>query len=468
MRNLLIKFISPVPLNTSIILIKFKEVKMENSNNLSLPYIAPAQAQKHVTHNEAIRMLDTIVMLSVKSQILGTPPNTPMEGDRYIIADSPQGIWVDNGGNIVTWVDNTWAFTVPQEGWLCSNEADKKLIVLSNNNWKDAESLPTQIDNISAIGINTTIDQNNRLSISADSTLLSHEGAGHRLALNKYSISDTASLIFQTNYSGKAEFGLIGSDDFSIKVSPDGSNFIEAISIDKTSAEVKLPSSARVILGDYKGPTDIYDKLYIGGDNPGIRMEMSREWGGFAADLFNLKVHKASTGENFNGAKIGFVGGLNDDSEILGDIDVINYIYFGVGKDSSYYNNGLRIYSNNNVWCTADLSAASFTDRTPYPKTLQLAYDCVNSMQRLPEGEYNEKDKDLQLDHKILHPYLATTYEDVEKFTLDRKMDNNENIKAHTTITKTARDLSATVSVQNEVIKDLIQRISALEKQSTY
>ena len=93
-----------------------------------------------------------------------------------------------------------------------------KLIVLSNNNWKDAESLPTQIDNISAIGINTTIDQNNRLSISADSTLLSHEGAGHRLALNKYSISDTASLIFQTNYSGKAEFGLIGSDDFSIKV----------------------------------------------------------------------------------------------------------------------------------------------------------------------------------------------------------------------------------------------------------
>ena len=35
------------------------------SPHLLLPYILAAQAQKHVTHNEAIRLLDAVVQLSV-------------------------------------------------------------------------------------------------------------------------------------------------------------------------------------------------------------------------------------------------------------------------------------------------------------------------------------------------------------------------------------------------------------------
>lgn len=31
---------------------------MDSSPNLQLPYIMPSQAQKHVTHNEALRTLD--------------------------------------------------------------------------------------------------------------------------------------------------------------------------------------------------------------------------------------------------------------------------------------------------------------------------------------------------------------------------------------------------------------------------
>jgi len=41
---------------------------------LSLPYIMPAQAQKHVTHNEALAKLDVIVQLSVLSMNLKSPP----------------------------------------------------------------------------------------------------------------------------------------------------------------------------------------------------------------------------------------------------------------------------------------------------------------------------------------------------------------------------------------------------------
>ncbi len=50
------------------------------SKNLNLPYIAPSQAQKHVTHNEAIRALDAIVQLSLQSKVLSTPPAIPAAG----------------------------------------------------------------------------------------------------------------------------------------------------------------------------------------------------------------------------------------------------------------------------------------------------------------------------------------------------------------------------------------------------
>lgn len=38
---------------------------MSGTTQLNLPYIAAAQAQKHVTHNEALRALDAIIQLSV-------------------------------------------------------------------------------------------------------------------------------------------------------------------------------------------------------------------------------------------------------------------------------------------------------------------------------------------------------------------------------------------------------------------
>ena len=50
---------------------------MEQSANLQLPYIMPSQAQKHVTHNEAIRSLDAIVQLSVVDRDLAVAARSP-------------------------------------------------------------------------------------------------------------------------------------------------------------------------------------------------------------------------------------------------------------------------------------------------------------------------------------------------------------------------------------------------------
>ena len=69
---------------------------MDDTPNLGLPYIMAAQSQKHVTHNEAIRALDAIVQLSVLDRDLSTPPTTPADGARYIVASSPTGAWTDD------------------------------------------------------------------------------------------------------------------------------------------------------------------------------------------------------------------------------------------------------------------------------------------------------------------------------------------------------------------------------------
>jgi hypothetical protein len=73
--------------------------------NLNLPYIAAAQAQKHVTHNEAIRALDAVVQLSVLDRSLTSAPGTPGECDRHIVAAGSTGAWSGHDFEIAAWQD---------------------------------------------------------------------------------------------------------------------------------------------------------------------------------------------------------------------------------------------------------------------------------------------------------------------------------------------------------------------------
>jgi hypothetical protein len=89
---------------------------MDATANLSLPFIIAAQAQKHVTHNEALRALDALVQLMVLDKDLATPPGSPAEAARYIVAASPTGGWAGQAGRIAAFQDGAWAFYVPREG----------------------------------------------------------------------------------------------------------------------------------------------------------------------------------------------------------------------------------------------------------------------------------------------------------------------------------------------------------------
>jgi hypothetical protein len=79
--------------------------------------------------------------------------------------------------------------------------------------------------------VNATADETNRLALASVASLFNHAGNGHQIKVNKAAVADTNSLLFQTNWSGRAEMGCAGEDDFSFKVSADGSNWTTALKI---------------------------------------------------------------------------------------------------------------------------------------------------------------------------------------------------------------------------------------------
>ncbi len=108
---------------------------MATSQNLGLPLIEASQAQKHVTHNEALRALDAIVQLAVKDRDLATPPGAPADGDRYLVAASPTDDWTGHAGEVAAWQDGVWDFYTPQAGWRSFVEDEGALLFFDGAAW---------------------------------------------------------------------------------------------------------------------------------------------------------------------------------------------------------------------------------------------------------------------------------------------------------------------------------------------
>jgi hypothetical protein len=311
---------------------------MDASTNLNLPFLVAAQAQKHVTHNEALRTLDAVVQLMALDQDLATPPGSPTEGARYIVAASPSGAWAGQAGKIAAYQDGAWAFYAPREGWLAWVADEDKLYVWTGSAWAEfaggggglanvvedttpqlggdldanghdigfddgtgitddagnehivfhktasavnqvgvtnaaagtapqiaAEGGDTNVDltlagkgtghpRAAMLGVNAAADATTRFAIAAAASLFNHAGAGHQHKINKAAAGDTASLLFQTGFSGRAEMGTAGDDDFHFKVSADGSAWNEAILIDRSTGRVALPATPYFDLPEGSAP----------------------------------------------------------------------------------------------------------------------------------------------------------------------------------------------------------------------
>jgi len=217
---------------------------------LALPYIQSSQAQKHVTHNEALRALDALVQASVVSKDVTAPPSLPADGDCYVVPSGASGDWFGHDGALAVWQENAWVFHAPNEGWTVWVSDLDALWSYDGAAWVETAP-PESWQNQPMLGVNTTADTTNRLSVSAPATLLTGEGAGHQLKINKATDTDTASLLFQSNGTGHAEMGLAGGTDFSIKTS-DGTSWFTAIKCASADGRVAFPAgvSGRIEIFD--------------------------------------------------------------------------------------------------------------------------------------------------------------------------------------------------------------------------
>ena len=361
----------------------------DTSTHLGLPYLLAAQAQKHVTHNEALRLLDAMVQLSVLDRTRTTPPVSPADGDRHLVASGATGLWAGWDLNIAFWVDGAWMRLVPRPGWLVWIAAEQVFLVWNGSAWdpvgvpqdvsdaifslvSDADPTKKALFSLSGIttgttrtftlpntsselailagtqtftgnktfsgtltasgtvtvsaasasigtatttatygmgtgatttgvtktvnigtggasGSNTvvnigsatagaagttvvntptvtfanavtqvgmpqanltaqllglggaTADSYNRVSVNTPALLFNNAGAGIEATVNKVAAGNDAAFAFKTGFSARALIGLLGSDDFSFKVSPDGAAFFEALKIDRLSGRVELP-----------------------------------------------------------------------------------------------------------------------------------------------------------------------------------------------------------------------------------
>jgi hypothetical protein len=113
---------------------------MPDTQHLALPLMEAAQAQKHVTFNEALTLLDGLVQLSVKSRAVGTPPTSPMEGERYLVASAATGDWSGKVGDVAISLASLWRFVTPQEGWTLWIDDENALLVFDGTSWSPVSS----------------------------------------------------------------------------------------------------------------------------------------------------------------------------------------------------------------------------------------------------------------------------------------------------------------------------------------
>lgn len=90
---------------------------MSNSPRIGLPLLDAAQAQKHVTMNEALARLDVVAAARVETMALASPPVAPGEGDAHLVPSGATGDWTGQDGNVAVFLNGGWDFIAPWAGW---------------------------------------------------------------------------------------------------------------------------------------------------------------------------------------------------------------------------------------------------------------------------------------------------------------------------------------------------------------
>lgn len=89
---------------------------MSQTPRLAIPFLSAGQAQKEVSHNEALQLLDALVAPAVEAAPQASPPASPGIGHCYLVGGSPTGAWSGQAGKLAQYSAGGWRFIAPVEG----------------------------------------------------------------------------------------------------------------------------------------------------------------------------------------------------------------------------------------------------------------------------------------------------------------------------------------------------------------
>jgi hypothetical protein len=125
----------------------------DTTPNLLLPFIQAAQAQKHITHNEALRLLDGLTQISVLNQNLAAPPGSPAEGARYIVASGATGLWAGWDGDVAFYAGGAWLRLPARTGWVVWVQNEARVVVRIGSVWTPLDAATGLLSQTASVNV---------------------------------------------------------------------------------------------------------------------------------------------------------------------------------------------------------------------------------------------------------------------------------------------------------------------------
>lgn len=125
----------------------------ERTDRHALPLLQAGQAQKEMTHNEALVMLDMLAMAVVEG-VADIPPADPAPGECWIVGDGAGAGWAGQAGAIAGWTAAGWRFLAPHDGMRCWVSGRNVAAVRRDGAWRIGEVNATslRIDGETVVG----------------------------------------------------------------------------------------------------------------------------------------------------------------------------------------------------------------------------------------------------------------------------------------------------------------------------
>lgn len=117
---------------------------MTRTSQFGLPLISAAQAQKHVTVNEALSRIDAVAQLRVTSSGTTAPPVDATPGSAYLVPAGASDDWEGQAGRIAVAINGGWEMVTPKPGWRLWDEGAWSYKQFDGADWIDDAVIVTE------------------------------------------------------------------------------------------------------------------------------------------------------------------------------------------------------------------------------------------------------------------------------------------------------------------------------------